>query len=204
MLYSRTRTVSTKAATHQCTVDAPAGDCPRCNHNRELRSLPDVCACGHGKLEHHDGHMFCTWTSSGACSCNKYQRATLDYQPNPELHDTPKKTKQVERERDEPDLYAFILERRPRNKDNWIYRVKLSHKQAVIGYPHQGTIMIAFEHEDHLDLSVSYNQFTPELIYHHIQSNKGDDRIEDDTCVQAIQFIVEAAHHDIGQIREPA
>lgn len=182
---------------HVCRADASTIGCPRCDHNRALRTAPDICRCGHARLEHYDGYMFCSWTHTGECDCNQYKRAQLDLRQDPEPRSQP------EPETALVDPEAPILERRPPNKDQWVYRIKLSAQQAMIGFPRDGTIEIAFENETVLDRSVPYNLFAPDLIYDHIQVNKGDDGIWDDTCIQAIQFIVEAAHQDIGQVREP-
>lgn len=43
-------------------------------NNAYLRSLPDdVCKCGHGRMEHYDGHDFCTWTVEDECACEQYE-----------------------------------------------------------------------------------------------------------------------------------
>lgn len=79
------------------------------------------------------------------------------------------------------------------DKDYWLYRVKVSNDQAIIGFPKFRTIGIGFEKEDtEEDTNLPYTCNT-RTIFNHIKKNKGDDSIPDSSCIQAIQMIQEAS-----------
>lgn len=78
-------------------------------------------------------------------------------------------------------------------KDYWMFRVKVSKKQAVIGFPKFGTIGVGFEVED-----ASWNTNLPyscptSQIFNHIKKNKGSKTIKDADCMEAIRMIQAAA-----------
>jgi hypothetical protein len=76
--------------------------------------------------------------------------------------------------------------------DYWEYRVRLSDRQAIVGFPKFGTIGIGFAVEEDWNTNLPYT--TPaERIYAHIKHNKGDDAISDEDCIAAIELIREAA-----------
>lgn len=81
----------------------------------------------------------------------------------------------------------------PVGEDFWLYRVKLTDKQAIIGNPNIFTVSIGFACEDgRLDVHAPYTM-TAEQIYDHIQVNKGDDAITRADCLTAIRLIQRGA-----------
>lgn len=71
----------------------------------------------------------------------------------------------------------------------WSYRVVLTPKQAIVGFPKFGTIGIGFAVEDE-----DWNTNLPytcdaQQIFDHIAENKGDDEISAGDCVTAIEMI---------------
>lgn len=86
----------------------------------------------------------------------------------------------------------------PISESYWAYRVKLSNRQSVIGFPKFGTIGIGFAVEDE-----DWNTNLPywcsvEEIFNHISHNKGSDEIPDSDCREAIRMIIRAAVRDRG------
>lgn len=78
----------------------------------------------------------------------------------------------------------------------WAYRVRLSNKQAVIGFPKFGTVGIGFAaEEDDWNVNLPYTSET-ERIFRHIRRNKGDDAIPDNDVREAIRLIQRAARQD--------
>jgi len=78
-------------------------------------------------------------------------------------------------------------------KGYWLFRVQLSEDQAIIGFPKFGTINIGFEVEDY-DWNVNFNYIeNSKKIYDHIKNNKGDESIDADRCIKAIEIIQKAA-----------
>jgi hypothetical protein len=76
--------------------------------------------------------------------------------------------------------------------DYWSYRVRLSDKQAIVGFPKFFTIGIGFAVEDEdWNANLPYTCGT-EKIYNHIKHNKGDDSISREDCLSAIRMIQEA------------
>lgn len=78
----------------------------------------------------------------------------------------------------------------------WSYRVKLTDKQAVVGFPKFGIIGIGFAVEDD-----DWNRNLPaddpaEKIAEWIAANKGDDSIEDADVIAAIRLIQDAVRAD--------
>lgn len=77
-------------------------------------------------------------------------------------------------------------------EDYWAYRVVLSERQAIVGFPKFSTIGIGFAVE-----SEDWNTNLPhscdaEEIYDHIAENKDDDSITREDCITAIKMIQEA------------
>jgi hypothetical protein len=75
------------------------------------------------------------------------------------------------------------------NESYWSFRVKLTAKQAVLGFPKFGIIGIGFEVEGE-----DWNRNLPaddpaEEIAAWIAVNKGDDSIDDATVIRAIKMI---------------
>lgn len=77
----------------------------------------------------------------------------------------------------------------------WTYRVQLSDKQAIVGFPKFSTIGIGFAVEEDWNTNFPYTCGTEE-IYEHIAENKGDDSISREDCIAAIRMIQDAATAD--------
>lgn len=76
------------------------------------------------------------------------------------------------------------------SEDYWHYRVQLSDKQAIVGFPKFGTIGIGFAVEEDWNTNLPFSRSAQE-IFEHISHNKGDDSIPDEACKSAIQLIKE-------------
>lgn len=74
----------------------------------------------------------------------------------------------------------------------WSYRVIVGEYQAIVGFPKFFTVGIGFAVEDDWNTNLPYT-CTTETIWEHIRDNKGDDRIPDEWCLQAIRMVQEAA-----------
>lgn len=81
------------------------------------------------------------------------------------------------------------------DEDYWAYRVRLTNRQAVIGFPKFTTIGIGFAVEDDWNTNLPYT-LPAERIFNHISHNKGDDTIRDEDCIEAIRMIQEAIEAD--------
>jgi hypothetical protein len=77
-------------------------------------------------------------------------------------------------------------------EEYWMFRVKLSKDQSIIGFPKFSTIGIGFAKEEDWNTNLPYS-CEAEKIYKHIRHNKGNKRITVDECITAIQMIQEAA-----------
>ena len=77
--------------------------------------------------------------------------------------------------------------------DYWSYRVKLSKKQAIIGFPKFGLTGIGFAVESDWNTNLPSGSDTLE-IYNHIKHNKGDKSITKATCIKAIKMIQDAVN----------
>jgi hypothetical protein len=78
-------------------------------------------------------------------------------------------------------------------KDYWMFRVKVSKKQAVIGFPKFGTVGIGFMVED-ADWNTNLPYSCPvSMLFNHIKKNKGSKVIKDADCKEAIKMIQKAA-----------
>jgi hypothetical protein len=78
-------------------------------------------------------------------------------------------------------------------KDFWMFRVKVSKAQAVIGFPKFGTVGIGFEKEE-ADWNTNLPYSVPtEDLFKHIKKNKGSKTIKDADCKEAIRMIQKAA-----------
>ncbi len=81
------------------------------------------------------------------------------------------------------------------DEDYWSYRVVLSERQAIIGFPKFSTIGIGFAVEEDWNTNLPYT-VDAEKIFDHISHNKGDDNIPDAHCFQAILLIQDAVRED--------
>lgn len=79
--------------------------------------------------------------------------------------------------------------------DYWAYRVVLSDKQAVIGFPKFFTIGVGFAAEEDWNTNLPYTCGAAE-IFEHIKHNKGDENIDDEDVLAAIELIQAAARED--------
>jgi hypothetical protein len=77
-------------------------------------------------------------------------------------------------------------------KDYWLFRVKVSKDQAVIGFPKFGTVGIGYLKETNWNTNLPY-RCPADQILKHIKENKGDKSIPDATCLEAIQMVQKAA-----------
>jgi hypothetical protein len=80
----------------------------------------------------------------------------------------------------------------PIDEGYWAYRVRLSEKQAIVGFPKFMTIGIGFAAEEDWNTNLPYTCGADE-IYDHIEHNKGDEAISREDCIAAIRMIQDAA-----------
>ena len=86
-----------------------------------------------------------------------------------------------------------ILFTPPIDEDYWLFRVPLTDKQAIVGFPKFWTIGIGFQVEEYdWNTNLPYTS-DAETIYKHIEDNKGDDTISEEACISAIQAIQKQA-----------
>ncbi len=84
----------------------------------------------------------------------------------------------------------------PINEDYWAYRVRLSDKQAIVGFPKFGTVGIGFAVEDEdWNANLPYSSDAEEIA-RHIADNKGDESITDALVIAAIRLVQAAAAED--------
>lgn len=81
-------------------------------------------------------------------------------------------------------------------EDYWAYRVRLTDRQAVLGFPKYTTIGVGFAVEDYSgNTNLPYTCDTDQIL-RHISGNKGDDSIADDKVRAAIALVQEAIRAD--------
>ena len=81
-------------------------------------------------------------------------------------------------------------------EDYWAYRVMLSDRQAILGFPKFFTVGIGFAvEEEDWNTNLPYTCGADEILQH-IRHNKGDESISDDDCLAAIRLIQGAAKAD--------
>ena len=78
------------------------------------------------------------------------------------------------------------------DEDYWLFRVRLSDAQAVVGFPKFGTIGVGFAVEEDWNTNLPYT-CSAEEIAKHIGHNKGDDAISDADVLAAIELVRDAA-----------
>lgn len=81
------------------------------------------------------------------------------------------------------------------SEDYWAYRVQLSERQAVVGFPKYWTVGIGFALEEDWNTNLPFTCDAPR-IFEHIAHNKGDDAISDDDVLAAIRLIQDAVAAD--------
>lgn len=77
-------------------------------------------------------------------------------------------------------------------EDYWIFQVKLSDEQAIVGFPKFATIGIGFKKEEDWNTNKPFRKPAKE-IFDWIKRNKGDDSISDKDCILAIKLVQKAA-----------
>lgn len=91
----------------------------------------------------------------------------------------------------------------PVGDDYWTYRVRVGDGQAIVGFPKFSTIGIGFAVEEDWNTNLPWTVPTDRL-WEHIRDNKGDDRIPDQRCIDAIRLIQEAAAADRPEVDRAA
>jgi hypothetical protein len=107
----------------------------------------------------------------------------------------PKLTVERRAEQDDGQVAPGIAITPKISEDYWAYRVVLSEKQAILGFPKFSTIGIGFAEEKDWNSNLPYECNT-EHIFRHIQHNKGDASISDDDVLEAIRLVQEAIKAD--------
>jgi hypothetical protein len=77
-------------------------------------------------------------------------------------------------------------------EDYWSWRVMLSPRQAIVGFPKFMTVGIGFAVETDWNTNLPYT-CDAEEIFEHIRHNKGDESIPDADCREAIRMVQAAA-----------
>lgn len=88
----------------------------------------------------------------------------------------------------------------PVGEDYWSYRVRLSDKQAVVGFPKFSTIGVGFAKERDWNTNLPYH-VPVEKLFQHIKHNKGSRKISDAAVRTAIAMIQAAAMADRNEER---
>jgi hypothetical protein len=84
------------------------------------------------------------------------------------------------------------------DEDYWSYRVRLTDRQSIVGFPKFGTVGIGFAQEEDWNTNLPYT-CEASMIFNHILHNKGDDSIPDEDVLTAIEMVREAATADRAQ-----
>jgi len=100
------------------------------------------------------------------------------------------------------DIPGIMITPAVGDDEYWLFRVKVSDSQSIIGFPKFGTIGIGFQKEKDWNTNLSY-QTPANRILEHIRFNKGDDNISDDVCLKAIRLIQDAALNEKGFPLDP-
>ncbi len=74
------------------------------------------------------------------------------------------------------------------DEDYWLARVKLSKRQAIVCFPKFFTVGIGFQEEEDWNTNLPYT-IDSAKIFSHIKRNKGDARINDEDCIEAIKML---------------
>lgn len=96
-------------------------------------------------------------------------------------------------QRDETANIGLVSITPPIDEDYWLFRVALTEKQAVVGFPKFGTIGIGFAQEEDWNTNLPYTCDAGQ-IFEHIKHNKGDESIPDEDCLTAIRMIQDAVN----------
>ena len=79
----------------------------------------------------------------------------------------------------------------PIDMNYWLFRVGVSDDRGIICFPKFGTFGIGFQFEEDWNTNLPYTCDTME-IYDHIKHNKGDAKISDAICIDAIKMLQDA------------
>lgn len=96
----------------------------------------------------------------------------------------------------EPDGITVMVTP-PMDEDYWTYRVRLTDRQAVVGFPKFLTIGIGFAHETDWNTNLPYVCSAAEIA-EHIMHNAGEEAITTEQVIEAIKLIQAQAHADRG------
>lgn len=90
--------------------------------------------------------------------------------------------------------------------DYWTYRVRLSERQALLGFPKFSTVGVGFAIEEDWNCNLPHSVEPGELLAH-IEHNRADESVTDDAILAAVRLIDEAVRADgtcSGRCCEPA
>jgi hypothetical protein len=107
----------------------------------------------------------------------------------------PELTLETKNQADQTARLGPLMMTPPISEEYWTYRVRLSGRQAIVGFPKFGTVGIGFAEEEDWNTNLPYTCDAGQ-IYEHISHNKGDDSISREDCVTAIRMVQEAAKGD--------
>ena len=81
----------------------------------------------------------------------------------------------------------------PLDEHFWLYRVAVSEKQAIVGFPKFGVVGVGFQHEEDWNTNLPSSADAAEL-YEHISHNRkaGGDCPPKQRCLDAIRLIQQA------------
>ena len=74
------------------------------------------------------------------------------------------------------------------DENYWLFRVRLTDKQAIVGFPKFTTIGIGFQMEEDWNTNLPYS-CSAEEIYNHIKHNKADPTITKARCIEALKLL---------------
>lgn len=80
----------------------------------------------------------------------------------------------------------------PIGESFWLFRVQLTDKNAIVGFPKFGVIGIGFQKEEDWNTNLPAGEPAAK-IYDHISHNKGDHRITRGRAIEAINLVQDAA-----------
>jgi hypothetical protein len=94
-------------------------------------------------------------------------------------------------------IVGDIVEFTPRiTPKYWRYRVRLSEKQAILGFDKMSTIGIGFEHEIDWNINLPFD-CNVDKIFNYVNRNNGDKSISNKDCKEAIKLIQDAVFEDL-------
>jgi hypothetical protein len=101
--------------------------------------------------------------------------------------------------KDETRLNSFVyLMSADAGENNWIARVRLTEKQAIVAFPKFGTVGIGFQSERDWNTNLPAS-CEAEEIYDHIKHNAGSRKITRSMCIEAIRLLIPYAAEWLGR-----